>query len=452
MQTNRHKLRVIAVMLILVLAVAGCSSGGQSGGSTPAPGTGSGESQAKKEKVTIEAWMLPVVSEEKWQALADRFNAEHEDIQVNMTVLPWTNGREQIKTALGAGNGPDVYYIPVGLDQDYIDAKIMPPVTTLGVTQEELDQYLPLIKTNSVDGEIYALPLAYDIVMLFVNKEILKQHGFDNPPATYDELYNMASAISQATMENGKPAVMGFQFRGMDEHLNFMNHIWETLFKAEGGDYITDGKSSINSPAGQRALSYMKKFYENNVSIPGISAIEGFENETIAMIPYIQTVASDRGWYTKEEFKDKWAMVPMPKGSVSSAGYLGGHSVAVNAKSPKARETAVFMKWLASPEHATLWMERDLVPAHDLEKIDPAIKQQIEQMMASRAATWDSIYKQLNVNIEAGVVELQLQKRLGYTQRWNAVPNQFVAAVTGQISIEEALTQVDRQVDQGLRR
>src|SRR5690606_31324431 len=170
MQTNRHKLRVLAVMLILVLAVAGCPSGGQSGGSTPAPGTGSGESQAKKEKVTIEAWMLPVVSEEKWQALADRFNAEHEDIQVNMTVLPWTNGREQIKTALGAGNGPDVYYIPVGLDQDYIDAKIMPPVTTLGVTQEELDQYLPLIKTNSVDGEIYALPLAYDIVMLFVNK------------------------------------------------------------------------------------------------------------------------------------------------------------------------------------------------------------------------------------------------------------------------------------------
>ena len=61
--------------------------------------------------VTIEFWDLQwgnadyqVVS----QALVDQFNAEHPDIQVNLTIVPWTNWFETFVTAVASGSAPDV--------------------------------------------------------------------------------------------------------------------------------------------------------------------------------------------------------------------------------------------------------------------------------------------------------------------------------------------------------
>ncbi len=48
------------------------------------------------------------------------------------------------------------------------------------------------VEANSVDGSIYALPLSGYTIQMFYNKDILAEIGYDAPPATWEELYEMA--------------------------------------------------------------------------------------------------------------------------------------------------------------------------------------------------------------------------------------------------------------------
>src|SRR5690606_38053000 len=64
-----------------------------------------------QEPVTIEWWTVnsEEFDEEVQRALVDKFNAEHPNIQVNMTLLPSDGYDERMQTTLGAGVGaPDV--------------------------------------------------------------------------------------------------------------------------------------------------------------------------------------------------------------------------------------------------------------------------------------------------------------------------------------------------------
>ncbi|WP_158737032.1 ABC transporter substrate-binding protein [Alteribacillus sp. YIM 98480] len=434
------KLQSITLMILILLWVAGCSGSDEASGNDD---SGDGVN-------TIEVSLLPFIEPEDFESLVEEFNSSHDNVQVDLTMLGWSDGREQIKTEITSGQGPDVFYLGA-LDEAFTESDTLASAEELGFSQEELDLFNPLIEGYKANDELLAFPLGYEMNMLFYRKDILKEHGFEEPPATWKELYNTAKTISEATMNGGSPEVMGLQINGMDEHLNALNLSWGSMFAAAGGEYIQNKESTLNSPAGQETLSFMKSFYEDNISVPGPSAVNGFGNGEVAMFYFTQPTADQQGWYDDSNMADKWGMVPMPKGPESSAGHFGGHGVAVNANSEKKEAAGEFVKWLVSPERTKIFMESaHYVSPFNLDKVDTEIKAEIDEMMSEHSEVWEALNQQLDNNVNEGAVDLFVQSRQGYTERWNAQPSHLIPAITGETPIEEALQNIDVQVNQAI--
>lgn len=212
------KKRICSMLLAAVTAVSLTACGGTTDEQQAAGSTDGG-------KQKIEFWMLPVIDEADTQEMVDAFNAQSETTEVELTMLDWSSGREQIKQAVASGAGPDVFYIGAGLDIAYIDGGLLLPLDEHGYSEEDIGKYTDLIEGNMVDGHLLAAPITYENYVLYYRTDVLEQFGFDAPPTTWEELKSMAKTITEGS--NGE--IMGFQFKGADDQLNAINYSWQTL-------------------------------------------------------------------------------------------------------------------------------------------------------------------------------------------------------------------------------
>ncbi|MDR2808511.1 MAG: ABC transporter substrate-binding protein [Spirochaetaceae bacterium] len=65
------------------------------------------------------------------------------------------------------------------------------------------------IEANTINSEVFALPLTGYTIQMFYNKDILKAAGFSEPPKTVEEMYEMAVAATKLDA-NGNIDVLGY--------------------------------------------------------------------------------------------------------------------------------------------------------------------------------------------------------------------------------------------------
>jgi len=438
-------------MLVSALFAAcgpGSKNEAQSNGqSTQTAGTQSTQAaDSQKAPVEVSFWMLPIAPEDTLKKLVDEFNSSQKKVKVNLSLLQWKDGREQIKQAIGSGKGPDVFYIGVGLDQAYLDAGVLLPLDQAGFTKEDFDKFSPLIQANSDNGKVLAMPLSYDAGLLYYRKDILNQYGFTNPPKTWDELKSMAKKISQGS--NGQ--IMGYQIKGADDHLNAINLTWQDFVSQAGGKFmdLNSKKSAQYSPENVKALEFMKSFYAEGISKLGPSAVNGFREGKIAMYTFNQSNIPNEKFNTNEAMKGKWAVAPLPAGPKASSGYVGGQGIAINSKTAHKAEAGEFVKWFGQPAHSSIWMEASYgIPVYDLDKIDADAKQKIQAVMDKDAENWNAIMAQIKLDDP----NIMIEQRYGYTARWDAQKKYIISALSGEVSVEDALKSIDAQINQSLQ-
>ncbi|MEV6012238.1 sugar ABC transporter substrate-binding protein [Streptomyces sp. NPDC051976] len=434
MSPLRRRFAAVAVASAFALTASACSSGS---GSSSADG-----------RTVVKFWSMPywIGQDNKVKELVDEFNASQQKVTVQLTSLEWKDGRDKIKQAVAAGNGPDVWLMNNGLDVDFLKAGTLAPLDKLGYTPADLDKFLPLSAVDRYNGKMYGVPLYFDSDVLVYRTDILKSYGFTAPPKTWDELKSMAKTITTRSAAAGKK-VMGWQFKGMDDHLNAINSTWESFLCQAGGsltspDYAT---STQNSTAGKTAMDYMRSFYTEKISRTGTSALNGFISGEVAMFPFFQSVIADvQAGGAKTA--GKWAVAPMPAGPKSGCSMVGGHSLVAKAGGKNLAAAGTFMRWLASPERSAQYMDFHAIFPYDLTKVTPAVKATVDAKIKGDPS-WPAIFEQLNRNTP----DLVLQDRNAYQTRWDAQKASIVAGVDGQSSVDKALSSIDDQVDQALK-
>lgn len=65
------------------------------------------------------------------------------------------------------------------------------------------------IEANTLDGNIYALPLDAYTIQMFYNKDLLAEAGYTEPPKTMEEMYEMAVAATKLD-DSGNIEVLGY--------------------------------------------------------------------------------------------------------------------------------------------------------------------------------------------------------------------------------------------------
>jgi len=189
----------------------------------PAVGKATEAPPAPKEDITLVVWNQDNFGEDDWGEISDAFEASHEGVKIDMTLMPYADTQPKILTALAGGVELDVNYVHpmtnalyavkgavIALD-DY-----MP---TLGVDE---DDWYPCFRYGVWRGKTWALPHQNTPTMLGYNPDVLAEEGLEDPW----ELLNAGEWTLDKYEEMATKLTKG---EGADKRFGTNNLIWRSI-------------------------------------------------------------------------------------------------------------------------------------------------------------------------------------------------------------------------------
>ena len=179
---GRVRTRTIAAVSALGLAavLSGCGIGGDSSDVTltlVAADYGNGAADSSKKY---------------WADLVERYETDHPDVDIDVSVYSWNDVDRKVKEMVDAGSPPDMAQI--GAYADYASQGLLyraGDLLSIPVQADFLSQLSGAGELNSVQ---YGMPFAASTRLLFYNKSLFAEAGL-TPPETWDELVECAEAL-----------------------------------------------------------------------------------------------------------------------------------------------------------------------------------------------------------------------------------------------------------------
>ncbi len=330
----------------IAFAIAGCG-GGEKSASSSADG-------AQEEQVVLHFNIDPIGKALELNKQMAKEYEEETGVKVEVIVGPIeaTERLSQYLQFMGA-NSPDVdiYQVDViwpGLLADHlIDLK--------PYFEGELDSFFqPIVKNNTVDGRLVAIPWFGDAGLLYYRTDLLEKYGYENPPKTWDELEEMAKKVQEGEREAGNPDFWGYVWQGKAfECLTCDGIEW---IASHGGGYIVepDGTVSINNPKAIAAVDRAAKWV-GTISPPGVTSYAEEESRQLFQTgnalfmrnwPYAYALGNGED----SAIKGKFNVTVLPSGGAGNAAALGGWQLGISKYSEHPDEAAAFVKWITSRE------------------------------------------------------------------------------------------------------
>lgn len=231
---RRTQRRGLAAIAGLVLALTACGGGGSGG--------------AEQQSIKLVVAQYTEGTRPYWDELIKSFEAKNPGKNVDLQVIDWGNLQSQVNTMVQTKQFPDV--LNINVFADYAEAGLLYRADEV-VSNEVLSDFLPSFAENaSYDGAQYGLPFVATVNGMYYNTSILKKAGFDKPPATWDEFRATVKAI-KALPEGYVPYALALGAEGGDYEFG-------TWLRANGGDWRTDGKWTVNGERSLETLEFLK--------------------------------------------------------------------------------------------------------------------------------------------------------------------------------------------------
>lgn len=221
-------------------------------------------------------------------------------------------------------------------------------------SQEHIDAQLPaLIDNNTIDGRLVALPLRIGFGMLYYRSDLLEKYGYDAPPATWDELEEMAAAIQAGEREEGMDEFWGFVWQG-NAYEGLTCDALEWHVSATGDNFLqSDGTISALSDEAV-AIYEQAASWVDTISPPGVVS---YQEEEARAVWDAGNAAFMRNWpyaYTLSQESENipaFDVAPLPAGaSGGGASTLGGWHIGVSKYSENQEAAAAFATYMTSVE------------------------------------------------------------------------------------------------------
>ncbi|ADB33987.1 extracellular solute-binding protein family 1 [Kribbella flavida DSM 17836] len=221
-------------------------------------------------------------------------------------------------------------------------------------------------QNKGLDGQLYGVPYSRQAFGTLVRVDWRKKLGLPQPK-TWDDLTALATAFATKDPDgNGKKDTYGMVVPGSSKNGYIgwwgISYIWQA-----GGDILAPAgegkyKSVINSPQTRTGLEFIRRQF----CTPG-NVVPGSLNLTTSEAPFFQegkagiylTGPYAFGTYDKILGKDKYEVVPMPKGPVSTTTLGDGENIYFGAGSQKSDEAKKLAAFLISPEGQEIGMKAE---------------------------------------------------------------------------------------------
>lgn len=411
---HRNILRLAAVGAAAALALSGC-----------APASSGSDS------VEVTVWHYwDGTNADTFDAMVDDYNSTHDGVVIKTSNVPNADFLTKLRASATSNTLPD---IAIG------DLVWVPQINQIG-TLANLD--LPgdvlsdinpaLTAFGTIDGKQVSVPVSANNLALIYNKTLFEEAGLDpeTPPATWEELKAAGATILEKT---GKPAYELFTQAGDNgEGLtwNFQVNLWQA-----GGEFLNadNTAAAFNTAAGKQALGYWTDLIDSGLSKVGAWGELG-KSEVASATDGSWMVGI---WAPDPPFDFGTGTAPYPEDGTPATN-LGGEQAMVFDNSPETTKAASdFLAWFLEPEQVLSWSEAtgmlpvttSVATSDDylgwVDENQPRLRPYVEQMADAHARPNTPLYPAISL----------------------AFAQQIEKALTGEVSVDEALENAEKAVN-----
>lgn len=332
MDAAKRVLGIIAATAIGALTLTAC------GGGTP------GESAGSDQPAELTMWARSS-TQDYTQALVDAYNDSH-DTQIKLTIVASDSFQQKVGAAAGAGSLPDILASDVVYAPNYAMQSVYADITDRIAELPYGDDLVSAhIDASTFDAKSYAVPHKVDSSFIFYNKDLFAAAGLDpeNPPTTYDEIYDAAAAITAL-----RDDTYGFYFPGNCAGCNAYTSFGVGR-AAEQLPISLDGKTaSIDSDALADWFGLYERLYADGLVPAGASTGDTSTQQE----PFLQGKVGiwPNGSYSipvvNETVDFEWGYMPLMTEDGSGTGtFVGGDVVGITSSSEHPDAAWDFIEW-----------------------------------------------------------------------------------------------------------
>ncbi|WP_341219809.1 sugar ABC transporter substrate-binding protein [uncultured Pseudoalteromonas sp.] len=391
--------------------------------------------------------------------LSNEFTSQNPDIDLKWVTLEENILRQRVTTDVATKGGQyDVmtigtYEVPIWGKQNWLTE-----LDNLGKNYD-LDDLLPAIRSGlTVNDKLYAAPFYGESSMVMYRTDLMAKAGLTMPKApSWDFIRKAAKAMT--SKEDG---VYGMCLRGKagwGENISLIT----SMANSFGARWFDENwKPQFNTPEWEKTLQYYVDVM--NESGPAGSSANGF-NENLALFQTgkcgIWIDATVAGAFvtnkTDSEVADKVGFALAPDNGLGKRGnWLWSWTLAIPSSSKKQDAAMKFISWATSKEYTQLVADKK-----GWAKVPPGTRKSLysnpQYMEAAPFAqiTLDSIETAdpKNPTVKpVPYVGIQFVAIPEFQGIGTAVGQQFSAALTGQMTVKQALSSSQRLVERAMRK
>lgn len=275
MEKWKKAFRSLLMLGFVLLILSACSEDDDAKGNDAKGNTGEAGDGGLSGEIEFMTISLSPTFDDYLNGVKDAFEEEHPDVTVNLRDVPFDQVEQIILTAASSGNMPDV----MNLNTEFVK-KIAANGALVNMDEAAADVkdtfFEGLWETGSVNGAVYALPWYTTTSGLIYNPELLEKAGFSEPPATFDEAWEMSAQILEKTGAYGEVI-------GGDMHL---------LFPKYGIDILNEDytEATFNTPRAVELWTSYKEYYDQglfplDIMLNQVNMAELYAQEKVAWWP-----------------------------------------------------------------------------------------------------------------------------------------------------------------------
>ena len=377
--------KIVAMLLSVTLALgafAGCSSKPASSapGSTPAASAPTGE------KVKLDVmWFSDGKEGETFRRLADQYEAEKGNVEIEIIEVPYDDMTDKIKNMLNAKKAP-----------------ALARLSSAGVFENQLVNLYDYVEdkdafkanfTNALkidyNGKMIGAPMDVTPNGLMYNKTAFDKAGVKVPQSP-EEVW---------TWEEWKEAMKTVMEKGGVKYglvYDRSPQRFSTLLYQAGGQMLKDdlSGSAFNSPETARAVNFFKELHDEKIIADSVWL--GSENPNNLFRTGQVAMHFSGNWVVsnyKDEIKDfEWGVTYLPKDK-TRATVPGGKYIGAFQGSGVEKEAVEFIEWLSRPEiNAQYCVENNFIsPVVGNEKLDYAYGAEFFEIFSNELANTSEI-------------------------------------------------------------
>ncbi len=415
----------IAILLSMAMAMtllAGCSGGGDETQGTGAQG------EAPEGAVTIEFWhSMGSTTGELIQEIVDEFNASQDEVYVEAIYQgDYTTAGTKLQAAVSGGNAPHVAQIEITRVGMYASAGVLLDLLPYAENDAEFDLdalYPGVMDYSYYEGQLVSLPNGRSVPVLYYNVDALTEAGYDHAPETWDEMREMALAMTG-------DGVYGYGCPLGD------SWYYLALMLTAGGQVYNDEGNNIgfHDESGTKPLQlWLDMIEDGSLYLPegdDYASNSALRNAFMAGVctMTMQSSAQYRSLVDNSDFEVGVAYIPK---DVTYAAIPGGSNLVAFSGMSEEEEEAVwkFMKYMCSGDVAGKYA----AGTGYLPTSDAALNSDIYQEMLAQYPYLDVAVEQLDYFVEMPFDE-------SYTEIKDNVVGKYVQeCIIGGMSPEEAV-------------